>query len=589
MHRLSRKVNKTAVRWLLEVSGREKRHVLALMLLQAVSGGTGALYALLMRGVVDAAQYGQRASFFRYLWLILLMVAFQLGLGALLRHLYALASADMENCFKHRLMRQLLYRDYGAVSAVHSAEWLNRMTNDAVLVADSMVSLVPSLIGLLVQLAAALVMLVILDWRFVVVLVPAGFLMVFLTWLFRRFMKRLHKRVQEKDGALRVFLQERLTAMPILRSFAAEKETETGADRKMAEHKAARMFRNRYSNIFNTGFSGAMRGMYLLGFFWCGYGILQGTVSFGTLTAITQLIGQVQSPFASLSGFLTRFYTMLASAERLMEIEAYPGTEGTEIRSLAEAKDYYERQFAAVELRDVSFTYYPAVEKLEELSKERQPVVLRDLSLSVHKGETVAFTGPSGCGKSTVLKVLMCLYTPDAGERLLRDRAGAEIPLTPEWQRLFAYVPQGNLLMSGTIREVVSFADASRASDDESVWAALDIACADFVRSLEQGLDTRLGEGGNGLSEGQMQRLAIARAVFSRSPILLLDEVTSALDSDTEKRLLENLQHLTDRTVVIVTHRPAALEICDRVFTFSVCQGDGSLDTHGGLRCDGQE
>ena len=244
MHRLSRKVNKTAVRWLLEVSGREKRHVLALMLLQAVSGGTGALYALLMRGVVDAAQYGQRAAFFRYLWLILLMVAFQLGLGALLRHLYALASADMENCFKHRLMRQLLYRDYGAVSAVHSAEWLNRMTNDAVnrmtndavLVADSMVSLVPSLIGLLVQLAAALVMLVILDWRFVVVLVPAGFLMVFLTWLFRRFMKRLHKRVQETDGALRVFLQERLTAMPILRSFAAEKETETGADRKMAEH-----------------------------------------------------------------------------------------------------------------------------------------------------------------------------------------------------------------------------------------------------------------------------------------------------------------------------------------------------------------
>ena len=344
MHRLSRKVNKTAVRWLLEVSGREKRHVLALMLLQAVSGGTGALYALLMRGVVDAAQYGQRAAFFRYLWLILLMVAFQLGLGALLRHLYALASADMENCFKHRLMRQLLYRDYGAVSAVHSAEWLNRMTNDAVLVADSMVSLVPSLIGLLVQLAAALVMLVILDWRFVVVLVPAGFLMVFLTWLFRRFMKRLHKRVQETDGALRVFLQERLTAMPILRSFAAEKETETGADRKMAEHKAARMFRNRYSNIFNTGFSGAMRGMYLLGFFWCGYGILQGTVSFGTLTAITQLIGQVQSPFASLSGFLTRFYTMLASAERLMEIEAYPGNEGTEIRSLAEAKDYYERK-----------------------------------------------------------------------------------------------------------------------------------------------------------------------------------------------------------------------------------------------------
>ncbi len=569
MHRLSRKVNKTAVRWLLEVSGKEKRYVLALMILQAVSGGTGALYALLMRGVVDAAQYGQRTEFFHYMWLILLLVLFQLGLGALLRYLNELVSADMENCFKRRLMQQLLYRDYEAVGAVHSAEWLNRLTNDAVLVAGNMVTLVPSLIGLLVQLFAALVMLVFLDWRFAVVMVPAGFLMIFLTWMFRRFMKRLHKQVQEKDGALRVFLQERLIAMPVLRSFAVEKETETGVDRKMAEHKGARICRNHYSNLFNTGFGGAMRGMYLLGFFWCGYGILQGTVSFGTLTAITQLIWQVQSPFASLSGFLTRFYTMLASAERLMEIEAYPGTEGTEIRSLSEVREYYEKRFAAVELRDASFTYYPAVEKLDELNKERQPVVLQNLSLSVRKGETLAFTGPSGCGKSTVLKILMCLYSPDTGERLLLDREGGEGPLTQEWRRLFAYVPQGNLLMSGTIREVVSFADASRTGDDESIWTALEIACADFVHTLERGLDTKLGEGGSGLSEGQMQRLAIARAVFSRSPILLLDEVTSALDSDTEKHLLENLQHLTDRTVVIVTHRPAALEISDRVLRFS--------------------
>ena len=194
---------------------------------------------------------------------------------------------------------------------------------------------------------------------------------------------------------------------------------------------------------------------------------------------------------------------------------------------------------------------------------------LSDLSFRIDRGEFVAIVGPSGCGKSTVLKLLMSIYQLDGGERYLTDKQGTK-SLTAEWHRLFAYVPQGNQLMSGTIREVVSFADKADMRNDERINRALHIACADdFVSELESGIDTLLGERGTGLSEGQMQRIAIATAIFSDSPILLLDEATSALDADTEKHLLQNLRCMTDKTVVIVTHRPAALEICDRVIDFT--------------------
>ncbi len=227
---------------------------------------------------------------------------------------------------------------------------------------------------------------------------------------------------------------------------------------------------------------------------------------------------------------------------------------------------------AAFWLDHAGSTYYPVVDHIEDLSKDGLPNVLRDVDLEIRKGEYVAFTGHSGCGKSTVLKLLMGIYPLDSGARTLTDIEGTR-PLTPAWHRLFAYVSQGLQLMSGTIREVVAFADRAAMHDEERLSRALSIACADeFDSALEAGVDTLLGERGTGLSEGQMQRLAIARAVFSDSPILLLDEATSALDGATEQHVLEDLRDMTDKTVVIVTHRPAALSICTRVIDCSQWQ-----------------
>ena len=540
-------MNKTT-RWLLSVPEKKKGYVIALTLLQAVSGSIGVVYALLLRSIVDSAVGGQAERLRHYVILIIALIAFQLALAAVIRWLRELAKSSIENVFKQRLLEGILRRDYGQVSAVHSAEWVNRLTNDAAVVANGYADILPGLGGMIVKLLSAFIMILAIDKWFIGIFVPGGILLILCTWLFRGVLKRMHKKIQESDGRLRVFLSERISNLMLIKSYAGEEQTARGAAEKMQAHKAARMKRNRFSNLCNIGFGAAMHGMVLVGVIYCAYGILSGTVTYGTMTAIMHLTAQIQSPLANLTGFIPQWYAMLASTERLMEAESF--AEENACAEISEVLSYYREQFRVLGLREARFGYKPSGE-------EEMPVVLDQLNLEIRKGECIALTGPSGCGKSTVLKLLMCLYPLDGGERYIDGQ-----PLTATFRRLFAYVPQGNALMNGTIREIVSFADPAAAGDDARLRNALAIACADgFIDDL----DAALGERGSGLSEGQMQRIAIARAIFSESPILLLDEATSALDEGTERRLLENLHRLTDKTVVIVTHRKAALEYCDRV------------------------
>lgn len=563
-----------SIKWLYDVPEKKKIYILALMLIQGLYGASGVLYALLLRNLVDNAAAHNKAGFWHYTLLTVLLVLAQIGARAVIRWLDELSRATFENIFKSRLMHNILRKDFASVNAVHSGEWLNRLTNDTVVIADSYVEILPGLVGMVVKLISAVIMMIVLDWRFACVLLPCGVVLILLTYAFRKKLKKLHKQVQERDGKLRIFLQEHIGSMIMIRTFAAEQQTEMQAEERMEAHKAARMRKNHFSNFCNIGFGLAMHGMYLFGVCYCGYGILIGTISYGTLTAVTQLITQIQTPFANITGYLPKFYAMTASAERLMEIEEFRNDSERSSLDIDAIKSYYAGLLKAFGLKNAGFTYYPAVDSIKDLTKDNQPVVLNNISIEIRKGEYVAFTGHSGCGKSTVLKLLMSIYQLDGGERYLTDTQGTK-PLTAEWHRLFAYVPQGNQLMSGTIREVVSFADQADMQNDERINRALHIACADdFVSELEAGIDTLLGERGTGLSEGQMQRIAVARAIFSDSPILLLDEATSALDADTEKRLLQNLRSMTDKTVVIVTHRPAALEICDRVIDFTNTDGE---------------
>ena len=546
------------LKWLSDVAGKHKINVLLLSLIQALLGGSGVVYALLLRNGIDSAAEKDRSGFVFALVSVVVLVLVQIMLRAVVRWLEEHSRSAMENIFKARLFETLLKKDYASVTGIHSGEWMNRLTSDTKVAADGMVDIFPGAVGMAVKMAGAFVMLLVIEKRFLFIILPGGAALLLLTYLFRKVLKRLHKSIQENDGRLRIFLQEHLGSLIIVRSFSAEEHTAEQGKQKMSAHKDARMKRNHFSNVCNIGFSAAMNGMYLVGFAYCGFGIISGTVSYGTLTAILQLISQIQSPFANITGYLPKFYAMTASADRLREAEDFADDCTDEAFDSGEIKDFYDNEFSAVKLDNVCFKY----------KDDDRESVLENVSFVINKGENLAFTGHSGCGKSTVLKLLMCLYHCDGGRIMIQKTDGTETELTGRWHRLFAYVPQGNHLMNGTIRDIIAFSD--KEADEDRIRSALKISCAEeFVSELENGTDTVLGERGAGLSEGQMQRIAVARAIYSDAPVLLLDEATSSLDEATEKQLLENIRSMTDKTVLIVTHRPAALNICDKIIRFT--------------------
>lgn len=568
------------IRWLLHLLPRKVLVAIAVVIVaELLLGASGVFTALFLRSIVDNAVAQNRDAFFIAAAKFAILVLLQITGSALCRFLREYSRATCENKLKEQEYKWLMEKDYEEVTATHTGEWINRLTSDTVVVADGMTDILPGLAFMVAKLLSASITLVLLLPEILIIVVVTGGIFLFFSGYFRTILKAMHKRIQEADGNLRVAMQEQLESMLVIRAFSQEEAAQEQVRGKMALHRQARLRRSNVSNFFNVGYQVLMNGAYVLASVYCGYLILSGRMSYGTFTAVLQLVGQVQSPFASISGYLPRFFTMLASAERLQEASHLPdsvqlkGTQaqpaepstGSQAQAAEPATDS-ERQtppaplaspsFSEIRLDDITFRY------LERDSKKRGDKVLSHFTCHIRQGEYIALIGPSGSGKSTILKILMCLYTPESGTRTIDGR-----PLEERCRGLFAYVPQGNQLMSGTIREVLSFGNRKWMQEDSRMWEALRIACAEtFVREeLPAGLDTLLGERGAGLSEGQMQRIAIARAIFSDSPVLLLDESTSALDAPTEKQLLENLRAMTDRTVVIVTHRPMALQMTDRV------------------------
>ena len=287
--------------------------------------------------------------------------------------------------------------------------------------------------------------------------------------------------------------------------------------------------------IFEAGFVYAL--------IWGAFGIYKDAVTYGTLARVLQLTGKIQSPLASFSFLTSQLFQMIGSAERLMEIENL-SDEGNK----APCSNLYDK-LNSIEFKNVTFAY-------------EDEIVIDNASFVIDKNTFTAITGASGTGKSTILKLMLGVYKPQNGEILLNTENG-KLDITNGVGGLFAYVPQGNLIFSGTIRENITF--ISDNADTDEINRAVKLACVnEFTDNLPDGLDSVIGENGIGLSEGQIQRIAIARAILSGNKILLLDEATSALDEETEKKVLENLNGITDITCVAVTHKNAALEISSK-------------------------
>ena len=567
---MNKKTDIKTISWIGKVSGKGKLLVVILSILQIINGTTGVGYALFVRNIVDEAVAKNKTGFLMNALYFVLVVLLQILLFLTINRLTEYCKSYTENAFKESLFKGILENDFSYISSVHSGEWMNRLTNDTKVVADGFTDILPGFIGMVVRFISALIMILLIDWRIAAFMLPLGAILAVSAFFLKKKTKALHKDVQEADGALRVFLQENIVSLLLIRSFSLEKQALEDAKMHMNEHKKKRMKRIMFTSLTSMGFRLSLNAMYILGVCYGGYGILNDTISYGTLLAITQLVNQLQTPIVGMTGVIPRIYTTIASAERLMEVNQLGEEKSAKEECIQtdEIQKLYDESFEKIELKNVEYTYYPASSNSFELSKENMPIALNDFSMQINKGQYMAFFGHSGCGKSTVLKILMSVYKPDKGEALINVSGNTE-PLTKKWRKLFAFVPQGNFLMSGTIREIVSFANRSKMQDEEAIRNALRIADAEtFVYELEEGIDTLLGERGTGLSEGQMQRLAIARAIFSERPILLMDEATSSLDEETEKHVLQNLRSMTNKTVIIITHRASVLDICDDVIKF---------------------
>ncbi|MGN0622197.1 MAG: ABC transporter transmembrane domain-containing protein, partial [Porcipelethomonas sp.] len=405
-------MKKSVLKWLSNVTGKKKIYIVILLVIQSVLGISSVIYALLLRNIIDAAVQKDEKYFFVFLLLLIGLVLFQTGMRAVVRFLEEYSRSTFENIIKYRLFSNLLRKSYGSVTAVHSGEWLNRLTSDTVVIANGLVEIIPGIAAMAVKMTGALVTILVLEPKLAYILFPGGIALIFLTYGFRKRLKGLHKKIQEADGRLRVFMQERLGGLMIVRSFAAQGRVQKECSEKMAEHKAVRMKRNHFSNICNIGFAAAMNGMYLIGVCYFGYGMMTGVVSYGTLMAVLQLINQIQAPFANISGYLPRIYAVTASAERIMEVESFEDDCFGEVRTKAAIQEFYEKRMQGIGFENAGFTYLAPDQTSD---KTNMPVVLKNISIEIDKGQYIAFTGHSGCGKSTLLKLMMCLYSLDEG------------------------------------------------------------------------------------------------------------------------------------------------------------------------------
>lgn len=556
---MTKKRDSATVKWICRVSGRALWWTVLLLTVRVLQGITCIAYAYGLKQVVDCAQAGVGDAFYRQLGLFISLVIATLILQASGRYFSEKSKAALDKAFRMHVFSQLLCRDYARISGTHTGEWMNRLTSDTNVVSSAVATILPELAGAAVRMMGALLSLLQIAPQIVYILLPSALVMVVFSYFVRKWLKHYHKEMQQSEGRVRSFLQERLYSLLVVRTFTQEKATEQMASECMDNLVSARMRRFRFVNLSHSALSVAVNGAQVLGIGLCGWGILNGYMSYGTMSSVLYLINLLETPLATVSGYLAQYYAMIASAERLAEIEKFDLDLVSDPVPEEKISQYYDEDFDSLGLSHASFSYEDGSDSM----------ILRNFSMHIRKGEFVAFTGESGCGKSTALKVLLNLFPLQAGSIYLRNADGTQHNLDASWRGLFAYVPQGNLLISGTIRETITFSDSALMTQDEKLYQALQIACADgFVRELPDGLDTVLGERGSGLSEGQMQRLSVARAILSGHPVLLLDEATSALDAATEEQLLKNLRAMTNKTVLIVTHRDAALDICDKQIHF---------------------
>ena len=493
---------------------------------------------LVTKALVDSATGGNVDALWQFGILMVGLYAVQRGLSVWMSFLQIRTSAKLQQHLQGMVTRAILGKEYGSLKQYHSGELVNRVFSDVSVVKSGIMNLFPTLLQTVISFIGAAIILISWDWRFVPVMIVAALIGSGVMVAFREPMKRRHKRMQAAEDALHASTQETLENIRLVKASAGE-ERAIGHLDDDRDHLVSEQVRNgKLSIAFNSGMGVVFDISRLICYLWGCIKIYQHTFTYGSLAAMLSLVGRIQAPIANGMRLVSQAYGVVASAERLMEVIGLPDEkQGESISS-----------FDSIEMKNVCFQYDDGIED-----------VLLNISATIRRGDFVALTGISGGGKTSLFQLLLGISRPTSGS--VQSVDGDKVINACRGTRgLFAYVPQGNTLLSGTLRDNLTMFTSG--ASEEAIVAAIHAACLDDVLA-EVGLDAKLGERGIGLSEGQAQRVAIARALLSDAPILLLDEATSALDEQTEAKLLSNIDAMRDKTVIIVTHRRAALAICD--------------------------
>lgn len=543
-----KKSDKNVIKWIFNVCRAQIPAVIFIIAFNVVQGVTSVLFANFSKNVIDGATvHGEMKYVVKYAVMLLGVVLLQLTINVVRNSIAERCKARLDVIFRSYILDRIMKKDYAAVTKYHTGELQNRLFNDVNVVTDGFTKILPNSVYFVTRLVSSLIYLIIIDKIFALVFVVGGLVVFATAQLFRKQLKALHKKVQETEGETRSFVQELVINLLAVKAFSVEDKMRENADELQEKNYKARIKRRNFSIVANAGLGAVFNVGSVFAIFFGAYRILMGTMTYGTVTAMIQLVNQVQVPFASLSGVMPQYFSMIASAERIMELDNLADEVDLNSRDYDRNKIY--SSLKSICFKDISFKY-------------DRDMILDDTSLSIAKGDFVAIMGISGIGKSTLLKLLLGVFNAQSGEIYI-DCADGRVPVDRHTRKLFTYVPQGNMLISGTIRDNLTFVNDD--VTEQEIEDAVRISCAkQFIDELPMGIETVIGEKGLGLSEGQVQRLAIARSLLSKAPVLLLDEATSALDEETEKQFLTNLREMSNVTCIIVSHKKAALEICNK-------------------------
>ena len=529
------------IKWLWQASHDVRKYVVFNALLGILHVGTSMTFVWVCKSIVDQVTSGAWDGMTFHICTMVGCMLLQVVLSALEQHTSNLSDIVLKNKLRHGLFTRLMESRWNGKENFHTGDTLNRVMEDVRVAAESITKAVPSVIIAIVQFIAAFTFLFILEpalaWVIPGIMIVA--LLISKGYISR--MRRLTKDIRSTESSMQALMQESLQHRLVIHTMERTPYVSDTFAGQQIELRTKVMDKTEYTIfarcLIQTGFSAG----YAAAFLWGVFGIKSGLATFGMMTAFLQLVGQLQRPIMNLSRQVSPLINSLTSAERLSEIESQPLEElgdpcqlGTEIGIRFDGVDYSYPDSGRKIIDGFTFDFKP--------------------------GSTTALMGETGTGKSTLMRLMLGLLSPDNGSVLMYDSC-QNVTVSAKTRCNIVYVPQGNTLMSGTIRENLLLGNPS--ANDDDLMKVLYIAAADFVSELPDGLDTLCGERGAGLSEGQAQRIAIARSLLRKGGVLLLDEPTSALDAETEKILLERLiSELNDRTLIIVTHREATASLC---------------------------